>query len=85
MALSMSMKIKNTLNSTVTHMTMIIKNINGITTPNSIIRAQAQRNRNTRKGRMNRNTYRKESLERAKTNTRRNDGPVSRPWKVNLS
>jgi hypothetical protein len=28
---------------------------------------------------------RKESLERVKTDVKRNDGPVSRPWKVNLS
>ena len=30
-------------------------------------------------------TQGKESLERAKMNIRRNDGPVSRPWKVSLS
>ncbi len=87
MALSMSKKIKNTLNSTVTHMTIIIRNIKSSMsmTQNSIIKAQALKSRDTRKSRTNRNTPRMESLERAKMNIRRNDGPVSRPWKVNLS
>ena len=87
MALSMSKKIKNTLNNTVTHKTIITRNIKSSMsmTRNSIIKAQALKNRDTRKSRTNRNTYRKESPERAKMNIRRIDGPVSRPWKANLS
>ena len=87
MALSMSKKTMGTQNIMTNHMIMIIRNIKSIMsmTQNSIIKAQALKNKDTRKSRTNRNTPRKESLERAKMNIRRNDGPVSRPWKVNLS
>ncbi len=60
------------------------ENIKGMT-QNIIIKVQTLKNKDTRKSRTNRNASRKESLERAKMNIRRNDGQVSRPWKVNLS
>ncbi len=50
-----------------------------------IIKEQTMKNRGIRNSRTNRSTPRKESLEREKMIIRKNDGPVSRPWKVNLS
>ncbi len=87
MALSMSKKTMGTQNIMANNMIIIIRNIKSIMsmTQNSIIKAHALKNKDKRKSRMSRNTSRKESLERAKMNIRRNDGPVSRPWKVNLS
>ena len=66
---------------------MTIRNIKIIMgmTRNIIIKVQTLKNKDTRKSPTNMNTSRKESLEIVKMNIRRNDGPVSRPWKVNLS
>ncbi len=87
MALSMSKTTIDAQNIMTNHMIRIIMNIKSIMgmTLNSIIKAQALKNKSMRNSRTNRSTTRKESLERAKMNIRRNDGPGSRPWKVSLS
>ena len=83
MALSMSKTTIGTQSIITNHMIMIIM---AQTLKNKrIIKAQTLKNRSIRNSRTNRNTPRKESMERAKMNIWRNDGPVGRPWKVNLS
>ena len=66
-----------------THIIMIIKTQ---TLENKrITKEQTMMNRGIQNSRTNRSTPRKASLERAKMIIRKNDGPVSRPWKANLS